>query len=70
VRFISLAHGTSERMVVVSKAISLKTPAWGILSAMGIFATTIRYHESLCKIDHFPSADCRIIDNHEGQEAY
>jgi hypothetical protein len=36
----------------------------------GDFATTIRYHESLCKIDHFPSADCRIIDNHEGREAY
>jgi hypothetical protein len=25
---------------------------------------------SLYKIDHFLSADCRIIDNHEGQEAY
>jgi hypothetical protein len=24
----------------------------------------------MCKIEHFSSADCRIIDNHEGQEAY
>ncbi len=29
-----------------------------------------KYLGSLCKIEHFPCADCRIMDSHEGQDAY
>jgi hypothetical protein len=28
------------------------------------------YQSSVCKIEHFSGADCDMIDNHEGQEAY
>ncbi len=34
----------------------------------GDVATTIP--RSLCRIDHFYSSDCHIINDHEGQEAY
>jgi hypothetical protein len=33
----------------------------------GDVATAIR--GLMCKIEHFSSADCRIINNQEGQEA-
>jgi len=36
---------------------------------MSVNAILRQLSQVLCKIDRFSSADCRIINNHEGQEA-